>query len=61
MICSQNKNDEITNQQIIEDLAGELRKMEAGEVPPKDYRGEIVKDNYFDFNDRDYGNNDVMA
>jgi subtilisin family serine protease len=61
MICSQNKNDEITNQQIIEDLAGELRKMEAGEVPPKDYRGEIVKDNYFDFNDRYYGNNDVMA
>jgi subtilisin family serine protease len=61
MICSQNKNDEITNVQIIEDLAGELRKMEAGEIPPKDYRGEIVKDNYFDFNDRYYGNNDVMA
>jgi hypothetical protein len=28
---------------------------------PPDYRGNIVKDNYNDFNDRFYGNNDVMA
>ena len=60
-VCKQNKNDEITNQLIIEDLAGELRKNEAGEVAPKNYRGDIVKDNYYDFNDRYYGNNDVMA
>ncbi|MER3499539.1 MAG: peptidase S8 [Chitinophagaceae bacterium] len=61
LICSQNKNDDITNVQIIEDLEGELRKMKAAEEAPKNYRDEIVKDNYYDFNDRFYGNNDVMA
>lgn len=34
---------------------------EAGEKAPRDFRGEIVQDNYMDFNDRFYGNNDVMA
>ena len=29
--------------------------------PPKDYRGDIVKDNYNDFSDKFYGNPDVMA
>ncbi|MBY0478426.1 MAG: S8 family peptidase [Chitinophagaceae bacterium] len=37
------------------------KKAEAPNEPPKDYRGEIVKDNYNDFNDRYYGNGDVMA
>jgi subtilisin family serine protease len=60
-ICQGNKNYEITNKQIIEDLEGELRKGEAVDTPPKDYRGEIVKDNENDINDRFYGNNDVMA
>ncbi|GAO44406.1 S8 family peptidase [Flavihumibacter petaseus] len=40
---------------------GEERKREAAENAPKDFRGEIVKDNYDDFNDRYYGNPDVMA
>lgn len=40
---------------------GEQRKREAAENAPKDYRGEIVKDNYNDINDRYYGNPDVMA
>lgn len=39
----------------------EEKKMEIKETAPKDYRGEIVKDNENDINDRDYGNNDVMA
>src|SRR5439155_942388 len=56
-----NKNDDITNEQIIEDLQGEIRKMESAQKAPEDYRGEIVKDNYNDFSDRFYGNNDVMA
>ena len=60
-ICSLNKNNDITNAQILEDLQGEIRKMESAEKAPPDYRGEIVKDNYNDFNDRFYGNNDVMA
>ena len=42
-------------------MSGEERKKEAAEKAPQDYRGEIVKDNYYDINDRFYGNNDVMA
>ena len=60
-ICGLNKNTDITNEQIIDDLQGEIRKMEAAKEAPEDFRGEIVKDNYNDFNDRFYGNNDVMA
>ncbi|MFI5186456.1 MAG: S8 family peptidase [Chitinophagales bacterium] len=60
-ICGLNKNTDITNEQIIEDLEGEIRKMEAAKEAPEDFRGQIVKDNYSDFNDRFYGNNDVMA
>jgi len=60
-ICSLNKNNDITNAQILEDLQSEIRKMESAEKAPPDYRGEIVKDNYNDFNDRFYGNSDVMA
>lgn len=40
---------------------GQERKAEAMDSPPKNYRAEIVKDNYYDFNDRYYGNPDVMA
>jgi subtilisin family serine protease len=60
-ICKANDNEEITNQQILDQLEGDLNKMEASEVAPKNYRDEIVKDNYNDFNDRFYGNGDVMA
>jgi cell wall-associated protease len=59
--CSQNKSETITNTEIIDYFQGEIRKMEAADQAPPDYRGEIVKDNYYDFNDRYYGNNDVMA
>lgn len=60
-ICKGNDNDEITNQQILDQLEGDLNKMEASEVAPRNYRDEIVKDNYDDFNDKFYGNNNVMA
>jgi cell wall-associated protease len=56
---------ETSNGEFIEGFAefvsGEERKKEAAEKAPEDYRGEIVKDNYNDINDRFYGNNDVMA
>jgi cell wall-associated protease len=56
---------ENNNEEFIENLsdyvAGEQRKAEAGDKAPTPYRAEIVKDNYEDFNDRFYGNNDVMA
>jgi subtilisin family serine protease len=46
---------------ITEFYNGEKSKIEAAEKEPENYRGSIVKDNYDDFNDRFYGNNDVMA
>jgi cell wall-associated protease len=56
---------ESSNQEFLEGfgefVSSEVKKYEAREKAPKDYRGEIVKDNYYDFNDRFYGNNDVMA
>lgn len=56
---------EATNKDFMEGfnefLQGEQRKSEAKEKTPKEYRFDIVKDNYWDFNDRFYGNNDVMA
>jgi cell wall-associated protease len=54
-----------TNKELMEDfdqyLSGEERKDEAKTIAPKDYRGEIVKDDESNINDRYYGNNDVMA
>jgi cell wall-associated protease len=40
---------------------GQERKAEALDSPPQNFRADIVKDNYYDFNDRYYGNPDVMA
>lgn len=60
-ISKANNSLEITNAQLLEELEGQLRKAESADVAPKDYRGEIVKDNYNDINDRFYGNNDIMA
>ncbi|MGN6162906.1 MAG: S8 family peptidase [Flavisolibacter sp.] len=61
-ICENNNgNYDITNAQILEGLEGDIRKAEAAETAPEDYRGEIVKDNENDINDRFYGNNDIMA
>lgn len=54
-----------TNTTIVEEFGsyykGQEKKADASINAPKDYRGEIVKDNYYDFNDRFYGNGDVMA
>lgn len=60
-ICKANDNEEITNQQILDQLEGDLNKMEASEIAPKKYRDDVVKDNYSDFNDKFYGNNNVMV
>ena len=56
-----NNSNDITNQQILDNLRGEIRKAASATTPPKDFRGEIVQDNYDDINDRYYGNPDVMA
>ncbi|MBU3715326.1 MAG: peptidase S8, partial [Ferruginibacter sp.] len=52
---------EITNKQLIDQLEGELRKMDAANNPPKEYRKEIVQDDETNVNDRNYGNNDIMT
>lgn len=56
---------ESTNEEFLEGFGdyvnGEEKKAEAGNTPPKTYRADVVKDNYSDFNDKFYGNNDVMV
>ncbi len=56
---------DMTNESFLSDfkeyLSGEERKAQAATTAPEDYRGEIVKDNYNDINDRYYGNNDIMS
>ena len=60
-ICKGNDNDDISNVMILDELEGDINKFEAVDKAPKDYRTEIVKDNYYDFNDKFYGNNNVMV
>jgi subtilisin family serine protease len=54
-----------TNKDLIDGLneyiAGEERKDESKNTPPKPYRKEIVGDDETNINDRYYGNNDIMA
>ena len=60
-LCKANGSDEITNKQIIDEFEGQIRKADAANNPPQEYRKEIVQDNEADINDRFYGNNDIMA
>jgi len=54
-----------TNKEFLEGfseyLSGEERKAEAKDKAPEDFRGEIVKDDENDINDRNYGNPNVMV
>ncbi len=60
-----NDATESTNKDFLEGFGdyvnGEVKKAEAAEKAPEEYRAKIVKDNYNDFNDKFYGNPDVMA
>lgn len=60
-ISRDNNSNEITNTQVLDDLAGEIRKGETATAAPIEYRKNIVQDNEADINDRFYGNNDIMA
>jgi subtilisin family serine protease len=61
-ICSANNNNfDITNKMLLDELEGQLRKAEAVDSAPPNYRGDIVGDNENDINDKFYGNNDIMA
>lgn len=56
---------EITNKEFMggfkDFVDGEQRKADAKEIAPKNYRDDIVRDNYQDLNDKYYGNNNVFV
>jgi cell wall-associated protease len=60
-LCKGNGTDDITNNQIIDEFDGQLRKAESADHAPEDYRKLIVQDDESNINDRNYGNNDLMA
>ena len=60
-ISKANNTSDITNKQLIEELAGELRKGENATKAPPAYRKDIVKDDETNFEDQFYGNNDLLA
>lgn len=64
-LMSGNDALESTNQEFLEGFGeyvdSEMNKAEAAETAPENYRGNIVKDNYNDFNDKFYGNNNVFV
>lgn len=60
-LCKSNGSNEITNKEIIEELEGNIRKAETAEKAPEEYRKNIVQDDETNINDRNYGNNDIMA
>ena len=60
-ISKANNSTDITNEQLIEQLSGEIRKGESASKAPIEYRKDIVKDDETNINDRNYGNNDLLA
>jgi subtilisin family serine protease len=60
-ISKANNSYEISNQQLIDEIGGQIRKADAATTAPPTYRKDIVKDDETNINDRFYGNNDVMA
>ncbi len=60
-LCKGNGTDDITNNQIIDEFDGQIRKSESAEHAPEEYRKLIVQDDESNINDRNYGNNDLMA
>ncbi len=64
-LMSSNDALETTNTEFLEGFGefvdGEEAKANAANTAPPAYRNDVVKDNYDDFNDRFYGNNNVMV
>lgn len=61
MLESTNKDFIEGFSEYIDSEVQEAEKKEEFKKEPKNFRDEIVKDNYDDFNDKFYGNNDLMA
>lgn len=60
-----NIEEDATNTEILDELEGYVDgkklSIEAASKKPEDYRTEIVKDDYYNINDKFYGNADVMG
>lgn len=56
---------DVTNTEFMdgfkEYIDGEQKKADAKEFAPKNYRSDVIKDNYKDFSDRYYGNSNVFV
>ncbi len=59
--CKGNDNYDITSKMLIDDVQKDVDKAMIAEQPPRNYRAEAVEDNYNDFNDKYYGNNNVLV
>ncbi|MGI8949966.1 MAG: S8 family serine peptidase [Chitinophagaceae bacterium] len=57
--------DDVTNTSILSDLKeeteGRQKSLNAKINPPPDYRAQIINDDYFNINDKYYGNADIMG
>ncbi len=55
----------LTNTELMKELTeeaeGKQQAADAKTVAPPDYRAQVIKDNYYDINDKYYGNGDVMG
>jgi subtilisin family serine protease len=60
-ISKANDSYDITNKQLIDEIGGQIRKAESAKKAPPTFRADIVKDDESNLNDRNYGNNDIMA
>ncbi len=60
-ISKANDSYDITNKQLIDEISGQIRKAQSAKTAPPSFRGDIVKDDESNLNDRNYGNNDLMA
>jgi len=60
-----NVEEDQTNQDLLKELdeyvSGKKTSFDAKAVAPPDYRAQTIKDNYYEINDKYYGNNDVMG
>ena len=59
-VDSDEKNTTLLSE-LQEEVEGKKESFKAKSTPPPDYRAEIIKDNYYDINDRYYGNPDIMG
>lgn len=59
--ASNNNDTTITNKDLTDDMEAQMSKADQMDAPPPAYRGDVVKDNEADIDDRNYGNNDIMA